>query len=232
MRRQRGPPTRRPAPRREGLWPGRRFLRQVRQFPASLLQIAGAAGRRMARSHCAAASLHRKIETHFTNRCRGLPLRTCARSASSPARPTSGRCRPCRVPSIRAGASWGCPGSATGRSGPGGIECRRRCHHSNPCASLTGNGRGPTRLMSPTSTFQSCGSSSMRYLRSQRPMGVMRASFLILNARPSRSLRAVSSSRILIASFTIDRNLSIWKCPPAAGRRASGGRTAAPATRS
>lgn len=35
---------------------------------------------------------------------------------------------------------------------------------------------GPTRLMSPRSTFHSCGSSSMEYCRSRCPSGVRRAS--------------------------------------------------------
>ena len=46
------------------------------------------------------------------------------------------------------------------------------------------SGRGPTRLMSPLSTFQSCGSSSSRVLRRNRPIGVTRLSFF---ARPDRA---------------------------------------------
>jgi len=42
------------------------------------------------------------------------------------------------------------------------------------------SGRGPTMLMSPRSTFQSCGNSSRLVLRRKWPMRVMRGSFLSL----------------------------------------------------
>jgi len=41
---------------------------------------------------------------------------------------------------------------------------------------LIGNGRGPTKLMSPISTFRSCGSSSKLVRRSQPPNRVTRGS--------------------------------------------------------
>ena len=43
---------------------------------------------------------------------------------------------------------------------PGSTANRRRCHGLHCSDSSTGNGRGPTSDMSPTSTFHSCGSSS------------------------------------------------------------------------
>ena len=54
-----------------------------------------------------------------------------------------------------------------------------------------GSGRGPTSDMSPRSTFQSCGSSSIDDLRSSRPSGVIRGSFRILNTGPLASLRVL-----------------------------------------
>ena len=47
------------------------------------------------------------------------------------------------------------------------------------------SGRGPTRLMSPRNTFQSCGSSSSPLRRRKPPIGVVRGSLL---ARPDGSL--------------------------------------------
>ena len=52
------------------------------------------------------------------------------------------------------------PRPATGRSFPGRTDRRRRCQMSYASTSRGGAGRGPTRLMSPLSTLNSCGSSS------------------------------------------------------------------------
>ena len=60
------------------------------------------------------------------------------------------------------------------------------------------SGRGPTRLMSPFSTFHNCGNSSIRYLRMVLPNGVMRSSF-------SEERRGVPFSAFSI----IERNLII-----------------------
>ena len=60
------------------------------------------------------------------------------------------------------------------------------------------SGRGPTRLMSPRRTFQSCGSSSSRVRRRNRPTGVTRVSPL---GRPHRAGARFS------ASCRIERNL-------------------------
>src|SRR5574344_984906 len=49
------------------------------------------------------------------------------------------------------------------------------------------SGLGPTMDISPLSTFQNCGSSSRRYLRINRPNGVMRSSFLEESLGPSAS---------------------------------------------
>ncbi len=68
--------------------------------------------------------------------------------------------RPATARSCR--ASWTGAVGATRRSRP-----RRR----------TGEAGDPTRLISPCSTFQSCGSSSMLVRRRRRPMGVIRGSF-------------------------------------------------------
>src|SRR5881394_142171 len=60
---------------------------------------------------------------------------------------------------------------------PGFTERRRRCARSSKrCTSSTGRGRGPTRLISPSSTFQTCGHSSKLYLRKKRPTAVTRGS--------------------------------------------------------
>ncbi len=58
-------------------------------------------------------------------------------------------------------------------------------------------GRGPTRLISPQSTFQSCGSSSRLVLRMKRPTRVTRSS-------PTLTCRAAVASD---ASVRMERNL-------------------------
>ena len=89
---------------------------------------------------------------------------------------------------------------------PGFIESRRRCHGSYCSTSLRSAGRGPTRLMSPFRTFQSCGSSSRLVARKTRPSGVTRGSREALKTGPSRSLRSATSPRRRSASTTIVRN--------------------------
>ena len=90
-------------------------------------------------------------------------------------------------------------------------------------------GRGPTMLMSPRSTFQSCGSSSSWAARSTRP----EARELV------RASRCVSSSprygpRRASASGSSVRNLSIVKIAPAAAdaRRRGRGRRGCPSASS
>ena len=71
------------------------------------------------------------------------------------------------------------------------------------------SGRGPTSVMSPLRTFQSCGSSSMQVLRRYRPILVIRGSLVSLNAGPSCSLCARNWSLRRSASARIVRNLKI-----------------------
>src|SRR5918993_1187918 len=64
---------------------------------------------------------------------------------------------------------------------PGFASSTRRQCQRRYCSSSYGNGgRGPTRDMSPLSTFHSCGNSSRLVLRRNRPSGVTRQSFAIL----------------------------------------------------
>ncbi len=65
------------------------------------------------------------------------------------------------------------------------------------------SGRGPTMLISPLSTFQSCGSSSMRVFRMNRPTRVTRGSFSSANLAPRTS-----------ASTRIERNLFSMNARP------------------
>ena len=51
---------------------------------------------------------------------------------------------------------------------PGVVSSRRPAQPVICSDSWTTNGRGPTRLISPRSTFQSCGSSSMLALAQER----------------------------------------------------------------
>ena len=62
------------------------------------------------------------------------------------------------------------------------------------------SGRGPTKLISPLSTFQSCGISSRRVFLMKLPTLVTRASFSLANWAPPFS-----------ASVRIDRNFRIVK---------------------
>ncbi len=69
-------------------------------------------------------------------------------------------------------------------------------------------------LISPTSTFNSCGSSSIEALRSTLPTRVTRGSSRILNSGPSMSLRSRRSSSCCSASSTIVRSLRTRKSLP------------------
>src|SRR5581483_8335992 len=81
------------------------------------------------------------------------------------------------------------------------------CQSVNWQYSVWSGGLGPTRLMSPTSTLHSCGSSSRLYFRSSRPTRVTRGSSRILKIGPVASLRSRSCCFIRSASTTIVRNL-------------------------
>ena len=71
---------------------------------------------------------------------------------------------------------------------PGLTSSRRATSPSYRATSEGSGGRGPTRLIWPNSTLNSCGSSSSDHLRSSRPTRVTRGSSRILNIRPSVSL--------------------------------------------
>jgi hypothetical protein len=75
--------------------------------------------------------------------------------------------------------------------------------------SVASGGRGPTSDMEPPSTLNSCGSSSRENRRSQRPIGVTRGSWRILNSTPSCSLSAITSDSRVSAPSTMLRNLRI-----------------------
>src|SRR5207245_2366354 len=77
---------------------------------------------------------------------------------------------------------------------PGMTSRRPKCSRLYCSYSSVVGGLGPTRLISPFSTFQSCGSSSRLYLRRNLPTWVTRGSFLSLNRSPSRSLRLLRSA--------------------------------------
>src|ERR1700731_4172737 len=63
------------------------------------------------------------------------------------------------------------------------------------CSYSSGKGgRGPTRLISPRSTFHNCGSSSRLYFRKNLPSGVIRGSSLILKRIFSSSSSVVLNS--------------------------------------
>src|SRR5947209_263971 len=80
---------------------------------------------------------------------------------------------------------------------------RATASKSSTCA---GNGRGPTRLMSPARTLNSCGSSSREKRRRTRPIRVTRGSSATLNKRPSPMLTSQRWALILSAPGTIERN--------------------------
>ena len=94
------------------------------------------------------------------------------------------------------------------------LKRRRWAGSSNRSTSSTGSGRGPTRLISPRSTFKSWGNSSMLYLRSRRPIGVMRGSLVTLKTGPAISFKVASSCLRCSASLAMERNLIMVKgCP-------------------
>ena len=69
-----------------------------------------------------------------------------------------------------------------------GFRLSRLRRQSTTCwSSSRMSGRGPTRLISPRTTFRSCGSSSIEKRRSHAPTRVTRGSFGILNMRGSPS---------------------------------------------
>ena len=68
---------------------------------------------------------------------------------------------------------------------PGVVSSRRLAQPVICSDSWITNGRGPTRLISPRSTFHSCGSSSMLHLRRNAPTRVMRGSSCDLEQRPA-----------------------------------------------
>ncbi len=93
---------------------------------------------------------------------------------------------------------------------PGFTLKRRFCQATSiRTASRTDSGRGPTMLMSPSSTLTSCGSSSTLVLRSQRPTRVILGSLRILKIGPVFSFRCSSSSWPASASRRIVRNFNI-----------------------
>ena len=97
-----------------------------------------------------------------------------------------------------------------------GITSRRLRSSSVYCATSEGTGgRGPTRLMSPMKTFQSCGSSSRLVLRRNLPTLVMRGSSFILKMTPSDdSFFASSCAFSASASVRMLRNFQKRKCRP------------------
>ncbi len=64
-------------------------------------------------------------------------------------------------------------------------------------------GRGPTIDISPLSTLNSCGSSSIEVRRSSAPTGVIRGSFRVAPTEPSS-----------LGSTVIVRNLKMWNGRP------------------
>ena len=97
-----------------------------------------------------------------------------------------------------------------------GITSSRLRSSSVYCATSEGTGgRGPTRLMSPMNTFQSCGSSSRLVRRRNRPTLVMRGSSFILKITPSfDSFCAISAALHASASVRMLRNFQKRKWRP------------------
>ncbi len=97
-----------------------------------------------------------------------------------------------------------------------GVRCRRlRSSPSTSASSSITSGRGPTRLISPRRTLNSCGSSSSDVRAQEARRRASRAGRrLILNMPSPTSLSARSSSFRSSASTTIERNLKIRKCRP------------------
>ena len=73
---------------------------------------------------------------------------------------------------------------------PGCAVSLRLCHSSYRSSSCGQAGLGPTRLISPFKTLQSCGSSLRLYFRRNLPKGVTRGSLAILNSPSFASLRS------------------------------------------
>src|SRR5215831_13098530 len=93
---------------------------------------------------------------------------------------------------------------------PGTTQKRRNNHpSSNFETSRTGNGRGPTRDISPFSTLKSCGNSSSEVRRRNTPRRVILGSSLILKIGPIASLRRSSNGCSCSAVCTMVLNLYI-----------------------
>ena len=103
---------------------------------------------------------------------------------------------------------------------PGRTDRRFSRHAGQNWFSLSGLGRGPTMLMSPTSTFQNCGSSSSWHLRRMRPTRVTRGSSLMNTCGPSQRFCLRSSATSASALRRMVRNFQQRKMrPPFACRR-------------
>ena len=114
---------------------------------------------------------------------------------------TSGRCTSDRAPSIVRRKGCCDPETCQRQVNPGFTLKRRFCQASSIfSASRTDRGRGPTMLMSPSSTLTSCGNSSMLVLRSHWPTRVMRGSLLILKIGPDLLVQVLN---LLHARFGI-----------------------------
>ena len=102
---------------------------------------------------------------------------------------------------------------------PGLTPSRTRCSGRYRATICSSSGRGPTRLISPRTTFQSCGSSSRLVLRRTRPTRVTRGSRTSLKTGSGRRSTSTRSERRSSASQTIVRNLSIRNGLPFAPTR-------------
>ncbi len=98
---------------------------------------------------------------------------------------------------------------------PGMTSRRLRSSSVYSATSEGTGGRGPTRLMSPMKTFQSCGSSSRLVRRRNLPTFVMRGSSFILKMTPSvDSFCAASYALSASASVRMLRNFQKRKWRP------------------
>ena len=85
---------------------------------------------------------------------------------------------------------------------PGRTDSRACRQGTQIWFSRKGDGRGPIRLICPSTTLKSCGSSSMLVARSLRPTHVMRGSLSILNCGPS-TLFVLYMARCKLCAFWI-----------------------------
>ncbi len=100
------------------------------------------------------------------------------------------------------------PSTCHGPVSPGSTENRSDAESGSASASSGHSGRGPTKLISPRSTFNSCGNSSMLQRRSHRPTRVMRGSLVILK-NGDASFRCATERRRLSASARIVRSFQM-----------------------